>query len=60
MCVNTKDKFYVHYKLWNSRCDKWINETRVARKTKDPELENSSKSGPPDVSILINYSIENR
>ncbi|XP_022168878.1 AT-rich interactive domain-containing protein 4B-like isoform X2 [Myzus persicae] len=48
-------KYYVHYKGWNSRYDEWIDVTRIAYKTKDPEpgpeVDNdadSSKSSPPE------------
>lgn len=60
-------KYYVHYKGWNSRYDEWIDNTRIASKSKpvsgleqDPEHENDADSSKSEVSCCSLYCCKNK
>lgn len=54
--VRGEIKLYVHYKGWNSRYDEWIDVSRIASKSKGPEIDVDGDSLKNEVSsIICNY-----
>lgn len=47
--IKGQKKFYVHYKGWNSRYDEWIDFSRIALKSKGPEVDNDADSSKSEV-----------
>lgn len=44
-------RYYVHYKGWNSRYDEWIDMSRIAKKYKEPQVDNDADSSKSEVSF---------
>jgi len=63
--LGIEQRYYVHYKGWNSRYDEWINRRRIAYKYKGPLADNDADSSKSEVSlnldiflfIIFNYNL---